>query len=254
MRVCAYILLVFVFDLTVARPVGASEVDRTNWLIAPYVWAVDTRVDLAADDAPIGGGDISFADLMDTRDASLQVFFEDYFASSNWSAFIDVTYLKASDSRQTTATGSAIRIDSDSTQWFVDLGFAYWPRGEAGGLNFFGGVRYTSLDDRYDFADVNPDQALGMLVNDRDFFDALIGVRYRLNIAPHWALVTRADYAFGDSDGIPLLQAVLRYAFGKDRRHGLSFGYRYKESEFETDSLQEDYEFGGPLVGVDFRF
>ena len=90
--------------------------------------------------------------------------------------------------------------------------------------------------------------------NDRSFTDLLLGGRYRVDFDDHWSLLTRADYAFGDSEGILQLQAFVRYAVGKDRQNGVLLGYRYKDAEFEGGSLEEDFEFKGPVAGFNFRF
>ncbi len=136
----------------------------------------------------------------------------------------------------------------------ADAAIAYWPAGQAVGLNLFGGVRYTSLDDRFKFSIPAIGVPLGTLKNDRSFTDLLLGGRYRFDFNEFWALQTRADYAFGDSDGIFQVQAFVRYAVGKDRQNGVLFGYRYKEAEFEAGGLEEDYEYKGPVAGFNFRF
>ena len=50
--------------------------------------------------------------------------------------------------------------------------------------------------------------------------------------------LTRLD---GDSEGVFQVEALLRYAVGKNRQNGVLFGYRYKEAEFEDERLKEDY-------------
>ena len=76
----------------------------------------------------------------------------------------------------------------------------------------------------------------------------------RFDLNGPWSLLTRADYAFGDSDGIFQLQALFRYVVGRDRQNGILIGYRYKETELEDGGLEEDYEYKGPLAGFNFRF
>ena len=67
-------------------------------------------------------------------------------------------------------------------------------------------------------------------------------------------MFTKADYGFGDSEGIFQVQAVVRYAVGKRRQNGIMVGYRYKDSEFDDSGLEEDYDYKGPLLGFNFRF
>ncbi len=240
--------------LIVALPAAAAETGRFLWSVTPYIWAADTSYDLTADGAPIGGGNISFSDLLDVTDASFQIAVETGRDGGQWSGFVDLTYLDTSDDLTVNVGGTDVRIDTDSEQWFIDAALAWWPGGEADGLNLFGGIRYTDLDDRYDFSVASTGDRLGTLDNERDFTDALLGVRYRFDIVTHWSLQTRADYAFGDSDGIFLIQALFRYAVGKTRANGIMFGYRYKEAELGGGGLEEDYEYKGPVAAFNFRF
>jgi hypothetical protein len=237
-----------------ASQARADDNGSLAWSVTPYIWATDTKIDLSADGTPIGSGEISFGDLVDATDASFQVVAEAGREGGNWSAFIDVTYLDTSDDIRKNVEGIDIRVDTDSEQWFIDAAVAYWPMGEEGGLNVFGGVRYIDLDDEYDFSIGAPVNADFDLNSDRDFTDALVGVRYRFDLARHWSLLTRGDYSFGDSEGIWLLQAVARYAVGGNRQHGILLGYRYKEGELEDSGISEDYEWKGPLAGFNFRF
>jgi len=232
----------------------AAGSEKLNWSVTPYIWATDTNVDLSANGAPVGGGNISFSDLMDATDASFQIAVEAGFDESNWSAFIDLTYLDTSDDFDTNVGGADIRIDTDSEQWYVDAAVAYWPMGVAGGLNFFGGARYIDLDDEYKFTYVALDQEIGVLNSDRSFTDALLGVRYRFEMVQHWALLTRADYSFGDSEGIWLGEALVRYAVGRNRQNGILLGYRYKDGELRDSGIEEDYTWKGPIAGFNFRF
>ncbi len=241
-----------VLALAIAAPVAATEEGAINWSITPYIWATETTFDLTADSTPIGGGKVSFSDLVDTTDTSFQIHVEGGRSGDKWSAFIDLTFLETSDSFDDPTV--PVRIETDSEQWLIDAAIAYWPQGEAGGLNLFGGIRYTSLDDEFEFIDPVSGISLGTLKNDRSFTDLLLGGRYRFDLNERWSLLTRADYAFGDSDGIFQLEALFRYAVGRDRQNGILIGYRYKEAELEDGGIKEEYEYKGPAVGFNFRF
>ncbi len=239
-----------VLALAIAAPVAATGDGAINWSITPYLWATETTVDLTADGTPIGGGKVSFSDLADITDTSFQIVVEGGRSGGNWSAFIDLTFLDTSDS----FAGPAVRIETDSEQRYIDAAIAYWPQGETGGLNLFGGIRYTSLDDEFEFILPGPGISLGTLENDRSYTDLLLGGRYRFDLNGRWSLLTRADYAFGDSDGIFQLQALFRYAVGRDRQNGILIGYKYKEAELEDGGIVEDYEYKGPLAAFNFTF
>jgi hypothetical protein len=238
-----------------AQAENAEGARAWAWSVTPYVWLTDTSYDLRADGEDIGTGTIDFGELYDTLDAAFQMVAETGRAGGRWSGFVDLTYLSTSDDETVDLGGlGTLRLDSESDQLFIDAAIAFWPWRQAGGFNIYGGIRYTDLDDKTTVDLVDPaSQRLGTIRLDRNYTDALIGGRHRFDLAENWSLSIRADYGFGDSDGILMTQAALRWAFGGQRQHGLIFGYRYKEAEFEDDGLEEDYEYKGPVVGFNFR-
>jgi len=239
----------------------APEVRPFSWSITPYLWVVDTTFKLRADGSPVGTGRVDFGDLMDTLDGAFQGIAERRFAGGRWSAFVDLTYLETSESEVSDLAGlGSLRFDTDSRQVYADAAIAWWPWPEVSGFNVYGGVRYTDLDDRTRVDAFDPvTSRLGVIRFDRDFTDALIGMRdsfnlHRFGLPENLSLGIRLDYGFGDSDGVLLGQGALRWAFGRERRHGLVFGYRYKEATFKSDSLKEEYEYEGPVIGLNLRF
>ena len=258
---CSLVSVVGAALLCVANSALAEEQPGASgnswaWSITPYMWFTDTSLDLKADGQSVGGADISFGDLIDTIDTAVQLQVETGPAGGKWTGFIDMTYLETSDDNTYSIeiVPINIRVDSDSEQLFVDAAIAYWPYGNEGPLSFYGGLRYTDLDDEYRFSNADTSTALGALNSDRSFTDALVGGRYFFTLGENWGLYTRADYAFGDSEALWLAQAMLRYAVGSRRQHGIMAGYRYKEAEYEKDGVTEEYEYSGPAVAFNFRF
>lgn len=238
----------FLLLALVTREAIAGE--GLDWSVTPYLWATETNYKLKFDGTPVDSGTVTFDDLIDTTDASFQLVTEAGFSDYRWSVFADVTYLDTSD----TYRGPLLRIDSDSEQWLVDGGLAWWPWGEAGGFNLFAGARYTDLDDNYEFKLADNSLSLGVADNQRDFLDVMVGVRHRFDLAERWSLLTRADYSSGDSEGIWQVQAVFRYGMGEGNKYGLMLGYRYKKAKYENRGIEEDNEYYGPLLGFNFRF
>ena len=249
LKLLTWIALVLA-TLPAARSAAAEEAaSEINWSLTPYIWASDTEYDLKAGGTPVDDGKVTFDDLLDTTDTSFQIVTEAGLGGGKWSAFVDLTYLETSDSY----TVPLFRVDSDSEQWFADAAIAWWPQGESGGLSVFAGCRYTDLDDSLDFILEETSQPVGRIENDRDFLDALLGVRKRFRLTDSWSLLTHADFSFGQSEGTYQLQALFRYAMGKKQQYGLIFGYRYKETKFEHDDIEEEYKYQGPLLGFNFR-
>ncbi len=229
-----------------AANANAQSGDATHWSVTPYIWATDTSVDLTFRDTNIGAGDISFGDLLDVLDAAFMVHIEG--GGGNWSSFGDFTYLKTSD----TTEGALITTDADNEQIFLDAAVAFWPGGVGSQLNLFGGLRHSGFNDRYRFS------IGGMQIGERrttnDYYDALLGIRYRFELAERWELLTHGDLSFGDSEGTFLLRANFAYIVGKRRQNRILFGYQYKEAEFRDGDLTTDYSYHGPLAGFNFRF
>jgi hypothetical protein len=225
----------------------AQEGHAIAWSITPYMWASDTSLDLTLQDTEITGGvEIPFSDLLDVLDTAFQVHIEG--GQGNWSGFVDFTYIETSD----TVERPLVNIATRNKQTFIDAAVAYWPQGTGSHLNFFGGLRYTGFDDRYDFVlDADP---VVTRRSTEDYFDALLGVRYRFDLSERWGLLTRGDLSFGDSEGTWLVQGLFAYTVGQRRQNRILFGYQYKKAEFQDGGLNSDFSFAGPIAGFNFRF
>ena len=232
-------------------PVAVAHGQQTNdfgWSITPYLWATETRVDLTFRDADIGTGEISFGDLLDVLDAAFMVHVEG--GKGNWSAFGDLTYLKTSDSAERTI----FVVDTDSKQLFFDGAVAWWPAGAGSNFNLYGGLRLSDFDDRYTFRLASDNTPVRERRSTKDYYDALVGLRYRFDFSDRWALLTQADASFGDSEGTYLLRANLAWTVGKRQQNRILFGYQYKTAEFRDGDLRFDYDYQGPMAGFNFRF
>ena len=241
-------MTVFVMLLTmVAADAEAREEDGISWSITPYAWAPLTKVDLTFQDTSIGG-EIRFKDVLDTIDAAFMVTVEG--GKGRWSAFADMTYADASDDSER----NLLTIRSRNKQQFIDVGISWWPGGIGSPLSVIGGLRYTGFDSRFDFVSNLTGEILASEKSDSSYNDILLGLRYRLALSERWALLTRGDASFGESDGTVMLRAHLSYAVGKQRQNGILFGYQYKQADFDDSGLQFEFRFHGPTAGFKFRF
>jgi hypothetical protein len=82
----------------------------------------------------------------------------------------------------------------------------------------------------------------------------LPGLRYRLDLADRWALLTHGDASFGGSEGSYMLSAIPSWTVGKQKASRIVLGYQYKQAEFRDGELRTDFTCQGPLAGIDFRF
>jgi hypothetical protein len=118
----------------------------------------------------------------------------------------------------------------------------------------FGGLRYTSAETRFDFVSVPNDTPLGTQRSDSDFYDALLGLRYRFDLSERWSLQTRGDASFGDSEGTLLARASFAYTVGARRDNRVLVGYQYKQLEFTEGDAVTKIRLQGPTAGFSFRF
>jgi hypothetical protein len=243
-----FVAVLIIVPLGSVSTASAQQGGGISWSVTPYLWAPSTKVDLTFRDTDIGSGEISFKDLFDALDAAFMIQVEG--GKGSWSVFSDLTYLKTSD----TAERTVLTIDSSSKQVFLDAALAYWPGGFSSPLSLFGGVRYSGLDDHYTFTTTANGILLGEQRSSNDYYDALLGARYRFDLSDRWQLLTHGDYSFGDSEGVLILRANFAYTVGKKQRNRILFGYQYKDSEFKDGDLTTAFTYHGPMAGFDFRF
>jgi hypothetical protein len=233
--------------LAFSAKVSVAEDSTINWSITPYVWAPTTTVDLGFQDTNIGG-EIDFKDILDTIDMAFMVHAEG--GRGQWSVFADLTYVDASE----TSERALLSIDVRSKQLMFDTAVAWWPGGIDAPLNVFGGLRYTGFDDRYQFRSVGDGALLASRSSEKDYYDALLGLRYAHDFSDRWSLLGYGDVSFGDSDGTFLLRALLAYSVGKQQQNRFVFGYQYKDMDFKDGELKTELGLSGPVAGFEFRF
>jgi len=247
LRVPTFGLLVLAAALLIAAPPASAQGDsKVQWSVTPYLWASNTVADLRFRDQGLGSSELSFDELLDITDQSFQIAVEA--GRGRWSGLADITYLSMSD----TDERALLSIASRNKQTFIDLAGAYWPNGIGSPLSLFAGVRASMFDDRYQF--LLNDQLLAERRSSKDYYDVLLGVRYRFELGDRWNLLTNGNISFGDSEGTLVARAFFAYSLGGQDRYQILFGYQYKEADFKSGDLSTDYTYGGPAAGFNFRF
>jgi len=224
----------------------ADEAGTFKWSITPYLWASKTQLNLSLQDQALGGDTISFSDLLDQIDTAFMVNAET--GRGRWSVFADLTYLETSDTEQR----PVFRVETRSDTTLLDTGVAFWPGGVGSHLSIIAGLRYSGFDNRYRF--FLQDTEVSRVRDDNDYFDALLGLRYRIDIGERWELLSHADYSFGQSEGIWLVRASVARTVGRRGLNRILFGYQYKKAEFLAGELRTEYTYHGPMAGFNFRF
>jgi len=188
-------------------------------------------------------------------------------------ALVDVIYLNfeagESATRDLTLTGPGglINLPAGVTA-DAELGLSGWVWTMTGtysaietsrhNLQLLGGWRYLSVKASFDWdlsgnlADLPPQSASGKISADPEFWDAIVGVRGRLNWADGaWFTPYHLDIGSGESDLTWQAVAGIGYAFSWGELIGV---YRHLDYRLDSDSAVKDLSFGGPAVSVAFRW
>ena len=220
-----------------------------NWEfnLAPfYLWAVSIDGDLTA----MGKNQPVKADFNELTD-SLEAFFTVHFEGMHKSGFgflTDVSYLNFGH-QQATPGPPPLTLDVDLTFVMAELAGIYrFSLGE-NALDLIGGIRYYGLDTEIDVVGIPP-----RIDKDKDWTDAMLGVRYILTITDKWDFVARGDIGFGGSDLAYNLAGLFNYQPWK--HVSLLFGYRYMDVDYEdgsgADFFKYDMTIHGPVFGFNF--
>lgn len=243
--------------MAASAPAGAEGFTE-NWhfgLVA-YGWLpnVDGKVRF-----PSGSGDDVEADASDIIDNLQFTFMASFEARKGaWSGFTDVIYLdlQGDDSKSVTvrtgATRTALDADLEMKGWIWTLGGAYsvWRDGFSH-LDLLAGARLLSLDNRLKLSGGGPLQRDRKLTKSVNLWDGIVGAKGRIALTDHWFLPYYADLGTGDSDLTWQAFGGVGYAF---RWGEVSLTYRYLSYDQGDDKPLQDISFGGPKLGVGFRF
>jgi hypothetical protein len=232
---------------------GASEGSAENWQygLVIYGWLPDVSGDLKY--SPPGGGDDINVDASNIIDNLKMTFMGSFEArKGKWSGFTDVIYLNLSDSEsQSVPIGGGTTADAslDLKAWVWTLGGAYtaW-RKEKSYLDLLAGARLLSMDTEVALTGLPRDRQLSEDIN---LWDGIVGAKGSIALNDHWFLPYYLDVGAGNSDLTWQAAAGIGYAF---KWGEIRLKYRYLEYDQGGDKLLQDVAFGGPQLGVGFRF
>ncbi|HEY5849887.1 MAG TPA: hypothetical protein VIT62_03855 [Lysobacter sp.] len=226
----------------------AAEGEAWEWMVVPYVWAVDISADLDTRFPRVSGSaDVTFSDIVDKLDGAFQMHTEGQ--GDRFGAFADFTYLGVSDSNN-----DRPRLHTESTldTLLVEVA-AVWSPGDVRfrGVDVFAGLRYLDIDLTTNLIPTNP--VLGRVSVDGgdSFNDFMLGVRYTWALSERWGLTLRGDGSFGDTEGTWNASAMAHY---RTRSGAWFLGYRYLEVEIENGNNNLEITMSGPGLGYGFRF
>ena len=113
-----------------------------------------------------------------------------------------------------------------------------------------GGVRYWHLSTNIEFRPgILP---AAEIHDDRNWVDAIGGLRGRARLSPRWSVTGLGDLGGGGSDFTYQLFGGIGASVSK--RVSLVFGYRYLAVNYRSNGFIFDVALKGPVPGAGFRF
>lgn len=224
---------ILVFGSAVAQ--AADDEPRWRYAIAPYIWGTNIdgtvgtnqrEVDVSAD----------FSDIVEFVDVAGSLRFE---AIKRWGFFGDIFFASLSNDEDTPIGKVEVSFD----QMIAEAGALYAFRPDVTG---YFGARHQDLDGEIAIP------VIGTRGADRNWTDAIVGVRYTPAFGNNWEGVLRADVGAGDSDLTWLAQVGLSYRFNQSWSAQLA--YRYLYTDLDKDDFRWDVALDGFGVGLAYRF
>ena len=232
----------------VVASVVADESSAWEHQLSIYGWlpTLDSTFKYQLSD---GSEEESDASMIDNLDAVFMASYE--VRKDKWSFLTDVIYLGMSGG-ETVGSGTLIEttFDQEFTAWLLSFygGYNTIDTGSAT-LDIIAGMRYFSLD---------VDAAIDLPLLDPislspsvELYDAVVGIKGRVDLSENWYVPYLFDIGAGDSDLTWQAQASIGYRFGWG---DVLATYRYIHYEKDGQNLVEDFDLYGPQVGVVFHF
>ncbi|MEH6583843.1 MAG: hypothetical protein V7754_18055 [Halioglobus sp.] len=222
---------------------------EARWSFTPYVWLMDTTVDMKFHDQSIDQ-EIKFTDIIDKVEFAFQGHLERN--TDRFGIFADVTYFSIADD----ATEHGVKLDADIKLQFYELGALYHLSGNSlAGISVLGGLRHVASEQDIKLRGEGDPGLQHDSSNSVGLTDAMLGARYVRPISGRWQLGFRGDYSAGDTDGTWNFQALIGRQFRTKRISGSAlFGYRYMQMDIENGPIESEYTLSGPIVGMRIEF
>jgi hypothetical protein len=239
-----------VVEEPVLAPVAAEESSAWEQQLVIYGWlpTFDGTLKYQIPGEPEEESDFS---AIDNLDAVFMAAYE--VRKDKWSFLTDVIYLGMSGG-ETVGSGTLLEtaFEEEFTAWLLSF-YGGYNTIETGNttLEIIAGMRYFSIDVD---AKINlpgnrlPTISLSPSV---ELYDAVIGIKGRVDINENWYIPYLFDIGGGDSDLTWQGQASIGYRFGWG---DVLATYRYVHYEKDGLNLVEDFDLYGPKVGVVFHF
>ena len=199
--------------------------------------------------------DVGFGDIFDGLDLAFMGGFEA--RKSKWHLTADVIYLNisADESGDLSVPGMNVTVPAsanvDLKGWILGFkaGRLVWENDRVA-VRVLAGARYLNLDMDLTVR-LTGLPVSGTLSRSGNVWDGIIGTKGYVNLTPNWYLPYYIDVGTGESDFTFQGAAGIGYRF---KRVDILAVYRYLYWDLKSDRQLKNISFGGPMLGVAFRF
>ena len=240
----------------------AQETSETkNWefeLTPMYLWMASLEGDMTVKGLT-QSLELPFDEIFDSLEAVFTIHFEGLY-KKRWGFFLDYNMVNIKDS----ATGPGpfkANIEVDFETKMGELGAIFrFHEDNRHILEALGGARFTDLESTVNITGV-PDPIPQTITADQNWWDPIIGLRYKWKIAEKWMFSLRGDIGlgFGVGDTSETTWNAIALIHFKPWKHvGFVGGYRALDVDYETGSginkFKYDMLMHGPGIAVTFHW
>ena len=227
-----------------------SEAAPDEW---EFVWEVYGWI-ATIDGTSAGGTDfeIDFETIVENLDFTFMSVLGA--RKERWSFMVDVVYLDIEDTPNTNLNRLLQLTSVEMQDWIVNPFVSYEVfGGKKGSFQVLAGARYLDIEVDLELQTqprlLTP-KTLTKSMSD-NVWDGVVGIRGFYNLTDRWFIPYRLDVGTGDSDFTWHALAGIGYKF---KTFKLIAGYRHMAWEFGDDSVLDDLQVSGPIVGAIFTF
>jgi hypothetical protein len=254
----AVFLSIIVFSLVCPFAYAQEGKPAKNWewdLTPLYLWAVnmDGEMTVANQTIPLV---LDFDQIFDRLEGVFTLHFEGLY-KRKWGFLFDISRINIGDS--TTTRIGTFNVDFEDTM--VELGGIY--RFYEKGPHIFeglGGARFTNMDTEVTITGGLPILP-SRLESKQEWWDPIVGVRYKWQISEKWRLSLRGDIGvgFGAGDTSDSTWNAIGLIFFHPWKHvGFLGGYRALNQDYETGSGIQQFKYDmlmhGPVIAVNITW
>ena len=235
---------------------AADGSDDWSYSATIYLWAAGIQGQTA------GGAEVDVG--FDTLISNLNMAFMGAFEArrNQWSFGADLVYLNVGANDNGTvplrlASGATadlnVAASIETTGWVLNVTGAYkLLNTEKASLDVLAGARYLDLDLDFDLGlAAGPYKVARTISASQITWDAILGVKGRLNLGGSWHLPYYLDLGTGESDFTWQAAGGVGYSFGQG---DVTLLYRYAAWDFGSGDALDNISFSGPLLAGTWRF